>query len=126
MTVYLIWRNIEGREIIINTKGQWSYFKPEDKGECIFCFSFQQLKGERYRLTLIVSELNKATAVDYQTALIAFINCIVISTPKLQDRIRIRNEFIGKCCLDSERGRIVSLGLYCQKTGWESAFADWT
>ena len=25
----------------------------------------------------------------------AFINCIIISTPQLKDRIRIRNEFIG-------------------------------
>ncbi|KAL0275923.1 UNVERIFIED_CONTAM: hypothetical protein PYX00_003637 [Menopon gallinae] len=57
--------------------------------------NYKVLKEERYRFNLIISELNKATAVDYQTALIEFINCIVISTPKLQDRIKIRNEFIG-------------------------------
>lgn len=56
----------------------------------------QERKGERYRLRVVVDELQKATAEDYQTALLAFINCLVISTPVLKDRIRIRNEFIGE------------------------------
>ncbi|XP_054009091.1 uncharacterized protein LOC128893568 isoform X1 [Hylaeus anthracinus] len=57
--------------------------------------AYQEKKGERYRLRIVVDELQKATAEDYQTALLAFINCLVISTPVLKDRIRIRNEFIG-------------------------------
>ena len=57
---------------------------------------YRVLKGERYRLNVIVSELRTAATVDYQTALVAFINCIIISTPQLKERIRIRNEFIGK------------------------------
>ncbi|XP_076166401.1 FH2 domain-containing protein formin 3 [Ptiloglossa arizonensis] len=57
--------------------------------------AYQERKGERYRLRIVVDELQKATAEDYQTALLAFINCLVISTPVLKDRIRIRNEFIG-------------------------------
>lgn len=56
---------------------------------------YQERKDERYRLRVVVDELQKATAEDYQTALLAFINCIVISTPVLKDRVRIRNEFIG-------------------------------
>uniref|UniRef100_A0A1B6D1V3 FH2 domain-containing protein n=1 Tax=Clastoptera arizonana TaxID=38151 RepID=A0A1B6D1V3_9HEMI len=56
---------------------------------------FKNLKCERYRLKIVVSELQEAAAVDYQTALVAFINCLIISTPQLHDRIRIRNEFIG-------------------------------
>lgn len=56
----------------------------------------QEQKGERYRLRIVVDELQKATAEDYQMALLAFINCLVISTPVLKDRIRIRNEFIGE------------------------------
>lgn len=47
-------------------------------------------------MRVVVDELQKATAEDYQTALLAFINCLVISTPVLKDRIRIRNEFIGE------------------------------
>lgn len=61
----------------------------------------QNLKSERYRLKLVVSELDSATATDYQIALLAFINCVVISAPTLQKRIKIRNEFIGEF-----RGRI--------------------
>lgn len=60
-------------------------------------FYFQKLKCERYRLNVIVRELDRATAVDYQTALVAFINCLIISAPRLSDRTRLRNEFIGKC-----------------------------
>ncbi|XP_043504299.1 uncharacterized protein LOC122525518 [Polistes fuscatus] len=57
--------------------------------------TYQERKGERYRLRVVIDELQKATAEDYQTVLLAFINCLVISTPELKDRIRIRNEFIG-------------------------------
>nr|XP_031825302.1 uncharacterized protein LOC116423815 [Nomia melanderi] len=57
--------------------------------------AYQERKGERYRLRIVVDELRKATGEDYRTGLLAFINCLVISTPVLKDRIRIRNEFIG-------------------------------
>ena len=43
----------------------------------------------------MVRELKDAPSVEYKTALVAFINCIIISTPQLKDRMRIRNEFIG-------------------------------
>ncbi|KAJ8918956.1 hypothetical protein NQ315_016858 [Exocentrus adspersus] len=56
---------------------------------------YKKLKGERYRLNVIVQELDRATVVEYQTALVAFINCLIISTPRLTDRARLRNEFIG-------------------------------
>ncbi|XP_055634906.1 inverted formin-2 isoform X2 [Toxorhynchites rutilus septentrionalis] len=56
---------------------------------------YKNIKGERYRLNIVVVELDKTTAVEYQIALLAFINCIIISAATLQDRIRIRNEFIG-------------------------------
>ena len=51
--------------------------------------------GDRYRFGVVVRELKDASSVEYKTALVAFINCIIISTPQLKDRIRIRNEFIG-------------------------------
>ncbi|CAB3224740.1 unnamed protein product [Arctia plantaginis] len=56
---------------------------------------YKTLKGERYRLTVVVEELKNATTTDYKTALVAFINCLIISAPRLPDRIRVRNEFIG-------------------------------
>ena len=61
----------------------------------------QNLKSERYRLKLVVTELDAATAVDYQIALLAFINCVIISAPTLPKRIKIRNEFIGESPLRS-------------------------
>ncbi|XP_017883156.1 uncharacterized protein LOC108626791 [Ceratina calcarata] len=57
--------------------------------------AYQKRKGERYRLQVVVDELQNAATEDYKTALLAFINCLVISTPVLKDRIRLRNEFIG-------------------------------
>ncbi|XP_055601838.1 FH2 domain-containing protein 1 isoform X2 [Uranotaenia lowii] len=56
---------------------------------------YKNIKGERYRLNIVVVELDKASSVEYQIALLAFINCVIISAATLQDRIRIRNEFIG-------------------------------
>ncbi|KAJ0172024.1 hypothetical protein K1T71_011997 [Dendrolimus kikuchii] len=56
---------------------------------------YKTLKNERYRLAVVVEELKNATTTDYKTALVAFINCLIISAPRLPDRIRVRNEFIG-------------------------------
>ena len=44
---------------------------------------------------MVVRELRDAATVEYKTALVAFINCIIISTTQLKERLRIRNEFIG-------------------------------
>lgn len=44
---------------------------------------------------MVVTELDKTTTVEYQIVLLAFINCVVISALNLQERVRIRNEFIG-------------------------------
>lgn len=62
--------------------------------------SFQiqkNLKGERYRLKIIVIELEAPnTPIEYQVALLSFVNCLINATQGLRDRIRIRNEFVGK------------------------------
>ncbi|CAG9765183.1 unnamed protein product [Ceutorhynchus assimilis] len=54
---------------------------------------YKKLKKQKYRMAFIVQELEQARTTDYQTALVAFINCLIISTSNLIDRIRIRNEF---------------------------------
>uniref|UniRef100_A0A336JWL9 CSON001319 protein n=1 Tax=Culicoides sonorensis TaxID=179676 RepID=A0A336JWL9_CULSO len=56
---------------------------------------YKDLKGERYRFNVVVNELDRATAVEYQVAILSFINCLIISTTDLAERVRIRNEFIG-------------------------------
>lgn len=60
----------------------------------------QTLKSERYRLSVVVEELKNATTTDYKTALVAFVNCLIISAPRLPERTRVRNEFIGEFCLE--------------------------
>jgi inverted formin-2 len=47
-------------------------------------------------MKIVVSELDHTKALDYKVALLAFINCMIISAKNLQDRLRIRNELIGK------------------------------
>ncbi|XP_034480692.1 uncharacterized protein LOC117786504 [Drosophila innubila] len=61
---------------------------------------YKNLKKERYRFKIVINELEQSSAVtppplDYQVTLLRFINCVLLSEKKLQDRIRIRNEFIG-------------------------------
>lgn len=55
----------------------------------------QTLKKQRYRFSLIVNELRMADLVPYKTTLMAFINCIIVANEELEDRTRVRNEFIG-------------------------------
>lgn len=57
--------------------------------------NFKNIKKERYRLRVVVNELDKSSSLEYKVALLAFVNCVIISSKSLQDRIRIRNEFIG-------------------------------
>jgi len=56
---------------------------------------YKVFKSARYRFTVIVEELVATKADEYRTVLFAFINCLIISTPLIKDRNRIRNEFIG-------------------------------
>lgn len=44
---------------------------------------------------MIVHELRTAEIVPYKTTLIAFINCILVATEELEERVRLRNQFIG-------------------------------
>ena len=78
---------------------------------------YKTLKSKRYRFKVIIDELvaaggstgpraTRASAAviadanGYKTALIALINCLIISTPQLKDRNSVRNEFIGLKLLD--------------------------
>ncbi|CAG7729172.1 unnamed protein product, partial [Allacma fusca] len=56
---------------------------------------FKSHTNARYRFKFVVTELQIGPTVEYQTAVLAFINCLILATPDLRDRIRIRSEFIG-------------------------------
>lgn len=45
---------------------------------------------------LVIEELRSAEVVDYQTTLVAFINCVILGVSHLQTRVSLRNEFIGE------------------------------
>ncbi|XP_060080025.1 inverted formin-2-like [Ylistrum balloti] len=62
--------------------------------------SYKSLKKQRYRFSLIVNELRMAELVPYKTTILGFINCILVATETLDDRICVRNEFIGLNLLD--------------------------
>ncbi|XP_002008048.2 formin-J [Drosophila mojavensis] len=76
-------------------------YSPDGYARAIETLEFyKNLKKERYRFKIVINELEQSTAaatppLDYLGTLLAFINCVIISEPRLQDRIRIRNEFIG-------------------------------
>ncbi|XP_070197131.1 inverted formin-2-like isoform X2 [Littorina saxatilis] len=63
--------------------------------------TFKTLKKLRYRFSLVVTELRTTELVAYKTTLMAFVNCILVSCDDdLQERCRIRSEFIGLNLLD--------------------------
>ena len=45
---------------------------------------YKQFKSERYRFRIVLSELQAAKTAEYKTVLLAFINCLIISTPQLK------------------------------------------
>jgi len=53
-------------------------------------------KKQKYRFSLVLDELRSVDNVEYKTILLEFVNCIIIYTEKIEERIRIRNEFFGK------------------------------
>ena len=56
----------------------------------------QNAKKCRYRFSLLVDELRGAESDAYRTTILGFINSIILYTDRIEDRVRIRNEFIGK------------------------------
>lgn len=59
-------------------------------------FTLQKAKKQRYRFATLVEELRNTDNVEYTTNLLELINCIIVYAEKIQDRVRIRNEFFGE------------------------------
>jgi hypothetical protein len=67
----------------------------------LVCFNgvvifLQVSKKQRYRFSLIMNEMKFAELLTYKATLLALINCIVVGAEELEDRVRLRNEFIGE------------------------------
>nr|KAG5693718.1 hypothetical protein BaRGS_002101 [Batillaria attramentaria] len=52
-------------------------------------------RNKKYRFILILDEFHASDNVAYKTILLELINCLIIYTENVEDRIRIRNEFFG-------------------------------
>eukprot|EP00118_Oscarella_pearsei_P020704 m.225838 g.225838 ORF g.225838 m.225838 type:complete len:1192 (+) comp40023_c1_seq2:2428-6003(+) len=61
---------------------------------------YKRLKAQRYRFSVVVNELKDAETDSYQFSLMSFINCLISAAPSFDQRVRIRNEFIGLRLLD--------------------------
>lgn len=57
--------------------------------------NYKVYKKQRYRFQLVVEELKQTEVADYQTTLLAFVNCVVLGAGSLPTRAALRNEFIG-------------------------------
>ena len=55
---------------------------------------YKKFKSERYRFLIVLSELQTAKTAEYKTVLLAFINCLIISTPQLKVKIANRRIII--------------------------------
>ncbi|XP_052078759.1 formin-J-like [Mytilus californianus] len=55
----------------------------------------QKHRQQNYRFSTLIDELRNTDNTDYKTILLQLINCIIIYTEKVEDRIRTRNEFFG-------------------------------
>ncbi|XP_062608968.1 inverted formin-2-like, partial [Saccostrea cucullata] len=54
-----------------------------------------------YRFSILVNELRTANLVTYRTTIMALINAIVVANENLQERVRIRNDFVYINILDT-------------------------
>ncbi|XP_013793409.1 inverted formin-2-like, partial [Limulus polyphemus] len=81
---------------------------------------YKEKKCERYRLKVVVDELRNTKSVEYQTVLVTFVNCLIISALTTKERIRIRNEFIGLKVLEV----FSHLRRECSKNGRETDLSE--
>ncbi|XP_069129729.1 inverted formin-2-like isoform X2 [Argopecten irradians] len=56
--------------------------------------NYKIFKKLQYRFSLLVNELRTSDLTTYKTTIMALINSIIVANERLQDRQRIRNEFI--------------------------------
>ncbi|XP_067663501.1 uncharacterized protein [Haliotis asinina] len=56
---------------------------------------YKTSKKKRYRFSVVLDELTHTDNIHYKVILLEFINCVIIYTEDIGDRIRIRNEFYG-------------------------------
>lgn len=68
---------------------------------------YQQVsKKQKYRFSVVISEMrNNNELPSYWAVIMGFVNCIVLANGELEDRVKIRNEFLGKFIIDIFDGK---------------------
>ena len=69
----------------------------------MFCFCFlllQKNRGQSHRFSKLLQELRSSETDEYSSCVLAFINCLIASSDSLDDRVRLRNELIGKSIIN--------------------------
>jgi len=66
---------------------------------------YKTFRSERYRFKLVVDELRDAKSNEYKTVLLAFINCLIISTPQL----KVSNTLNSIFCVTTQCGNYENL-----------------
>ncbi|WAQ98975.1 FHDC1-like protein [Mya arenaria] len=67
----------------------------QNTGKPEVSFILQTTRKQKYRFSVLVEELRHTESLGLKTTILEFINCIIIYTDRLSERIRIRNEFYG-------------------------------
>lgn len=58
-------------------------------------------RTKMYRCAILVSEIIAADLIEYKTAILCFINCLILGTEEIWTRHSIRSEVIGLGILES-------------------------
>ncbi|XP_028397616.1 inverted formin-2-like [Dendronephthya gigantea] len=57
--------------------------------------NYRSRNGQRYRFSVVINEMKHVEIIPYVTSCVAFVNAIIMSTDDFQERVKLRNEFIG-------------------------------
>jgi hypothetical protein len=58
--------------------------------------NYKKTKGQPHKFSKLIQEIHSSETDEYTSCILAFVNCLIASTDDISDRIRLRNELIGK------------------------------
>lgn len=80
---------------------------------------YKGVKTQLYRFSVIMNELQATDNVPYMVTLLSVINAIIFGTDDLQQRDKMRKEFIGTAhCLSSLLSHLAEIQFICKVTQW--------
>ncbi|XP_077984696.1 inverted formin-2-like [Glandiceps talaboti] len=93
--------NVLTKKMVFEILSALSVYSPDGCNIAMDALEFYKIhKNQRYRLSLIINELKCSELVPYKVTIVSFINSLIFGTDDIEDRRRLRNEFIGLGLLD--------------------------